>query len=276
MNYPQATWRVILSPPARGAWNMAVDEAILEGVIAGTSQPTLRLYAWEPPCLSLGYAQPIADVDFPALQAYGWDLVRRPTGGRAILHTDELTYAVIGPQSDPRLTGSVLESYQNLAQALLLALQKLGCDPQAEADPLAGPGSDPKGAVCFEVPSHYEITVQHKKLVGSAQRRSKSGVLQHGSLPLHGDLGRITLGLRFPDISARQIAATRLLERAATLESLLGVRLPWSQAARAFQAAFTEALDLDLQPGEMTDEEHALAEQLVREKYRGDDWTRRA
>jgi lipoate-protein ligase A len=276
MNFPQATWRLILSPPARGAWNMAVDEAILEGVIAGTSRPTLRLYAWEPPCLSLGYAQPFADVDFPALQAYGWDLVRRPTGGRAILHTDELTYAVIGPQSDPRLTGSVLESYQNLAQALLLALQKLGCDPQAEADPLAAPGSDPKGAVCFEVPSHYEITVQHKKLVGSAQRRSKGGVLQHGSLPLYGDLGRITLGLRFPDDTARQIAATRLLERAATLESLLGVRLPWSQAAQAFQEAFTEALDLDLQPGELTDAEHALAEQLARERYRADDWTRRA
>jgi lipoate-protein ligase A len=130
--------------------------------------------------------------------------------------------------------------------------------------------------VCFEVPSHYEITVQHKKLVGSAQRRSKGGVLQHGSLPLYGDLGRITLGLRFPDDTARQIAATRLLERAATLESLLGIQLPWSQAARDFQAAFTEALDLDLQPGELTDAELALAEQLAREKYRDDDWTRRA
>jgi lipoyl(octanoyl) transferase len=276
MTYARATWRLMLSPPARGAWNMAVDEAILEGVIAGKSPATLRLYAWEPPCLSLGYAQPFADVDFPTLQQHSWDIVRRPTGGRAILHTDELTYAVIGPGTDPRLAGSVLESYHNLAQALLLALQKLGCDPRAAADPPAAPGSDPKGPVCFEVPSHYEITVRHKKLVGSAQRRSKGGVLQHGSLPLHGDLGRITLGLRFPDPAARQEASMRLLERAATLENLLGVAIPWSQAAQAFRDAFSEALDLDLQPGVLTQTESELAQQLARDKYAGDPWTRRA
>jgi lipoate-protein ligase A len=130
--------------------------------------------------------------------------------------------------------------------------------------------------VCFEVPSHYEITVQHKKLVGSAQRRSKGGVLQHGSLPLHGDLERITLGLRFPDYSTRQVASIRLLERAATLESLLGARLPWIQVAQAFRDAFSEALNLELQPGELTDVECILAEQLAREKYSGNEWTSRA
>ncbi|HEX9617401.1 MAG TPA: hypothetical protein VGA03_08280, partial [Anaerolineales bacterium] len=117
MNYPLARWRLIHTPPAPGAWNMAVDEAILEAVGRGQADPTLRLYAWSPPCLSLGYAQPSSDVDLPQLHALGWDLVRRPTGGRAILHTDELTYAVIAPLSEPRLAGSVLESYQSLSQA---------------------------------------------------------------------------------------------------------------------------------------------------------------
>ncbi len=152
------TWRVIYSPPASGAWNMAVDEAILEGVANGKSPPTLRLYAWDPPCLSLGYAQPISDVDLQALKSHGWQLVRRPTGGRAILHTDELTYSIIGRQDDPRLAGSVVESYQRLSQALLRALQSLGIPAIAEANPALPAGSDPKGPVCFEVPSTYEIT----------------------------------------------------------------------------------------------------------------------
>ena len=103
------TWRLIITPPARGAWNMAVDEAILEHAGRGEVLPTLRLFAWEPPCLSLGRAQPFTDVDTERLQARGWDVVRRMTGGRAILHTDELTYSVSGPVDEPHLAGSLLE-----------------------------------------------------------------------------------------------------------------------------------------------------------------------
>jgi lipoate-protein ligase A len=117
-DYPQTTWRLIETQALNGAMNMAVDEAILEAVINCESPPTLRLYAWNPPCLSLGIAQPAAEVNVNKLTESGWDLVRRPTGGRAILHTDELTYSVIGPISDPRLAGGVLESYRNLSAAL--------------------------------------------------------------------------------------------------------------------------------------------------------------
>jgi lipoyl(octanoyl) transferase len=113
------TWRLLETPPAHGAWNMAMDEAILEAVGRNESLPTLRLYAWDPACLSLGYAQPFTDVDIPRLRARGWDVVRRPTGGRAVLHIDELTYAVMAPVNEPRVAGSVLESYQRLAQALV-------------------------------------------------------------------------------------------------------------------------------------------------------------
>jgi len=105
---------------------MAVDEAILESVQRGKSAPTLRLFAWEPPCLSLGQAQPYADVDEPRLRAQGWDVVRRLTGGRAILHTDELTYSVIGISTEPRLAGTLLESYSRLAAALAAGLGSRG------------------------------------------------------------------------------------------------------------------------------------------------------
>jgi lipoate-protein ligase A len=112
------TWRLLKTLPAHGAWNMAVDEAILEGVGRGRSLPTLRLYAWDPACLSLGYAQPFGDVDIPGLRARGWEVIRRPTGGRAVLHIEELTYSVIAPLSEPRVAGTVLESYHRLAQEI--------------------------------------------------------------------------------------------------------------------------------------------------------------
>src|SRR5512139_2267219 len=118
-------WRLLITPPTHGAWNMAADEAVLEHIGCGASLPTLRLYAWAPACLSLGHAQPFADVDSARLQERGWEVVRRLTGGRAILHTDELTYSVTGSAEEPVLTGGVLESYNRLAQALLSAVKSL-------------------------------------------------------------------------------------------------------------------------------------------------------
>jgi len=273
--YPISTWRMIISEPADGAWNMAVDEAILEASARSEVPPTLRLYAWDPPCLSLGYAQPVSDVDLDRLQARGWDLVRRPTGGRAILHTDELTYSVCGPESEPALSGDILSSYQRLSAAILAALENIGLAVQALPQEKAAPGAAPE-PVCFEVPSNYEITVNGKKLVGSAQSRRKGAVLQHGTLPLHGDLTRIVQVLSFRDEAGRQNAGERLLARAATVESSLGAAVPWTSAAEAFAAAFTRRLNLDLQPGELTAAEHARAEELVAEKYGSPAWNRRA
>ncbi len=197
---------------------MAADEAILEATTRGEVPPTLRLYAWDPPCLSLGYAQCAADVDPARLARLGWHLVRRPTGGRAILHTDELTYSISGNQDEPRLAGGVLDSYRRLSFALLDALLRLGVNAAADPQPSQPLNTSPKGPVCFEVPSNYEITVLGKKLVGSAQARRHEGVLQHGSLPLTGDLTRITRVLNYPAETDRQHAAERIHLRAATLE----------------------------------------------------------
>jgi lipoate-protein ligase A len=275
MSFPKTTWRLVHSPPAPGAWNMAVDEAILEASGSGRVPPTLRLYAWAPPCLSLGYAQPFADVLPAVLEQRGWDLVRRPTGGRAILHTDELTYSVAGPQDEPRLAGGVLESYRVLATALLRALQDLQIPAQANEKAAAASGPADQNPVCFEVPSNYEITVGGRKLVGSAQARRKEGVLQHGSLPLCGDLTRIAQTLSFPDAAARARAAERLLARAATAEQILGRPLAWEQAAQAFAEAFAQALNIELLPADLTSWEIQRAEALLAEKYASPAWTAR-
>jgi len=254
---------------------MAVDEAILEAVVHGDAPPTLRLYAWQPPCLSLGHAQPWADVDWKRLTTSGWDLVRRPTGGRAILHTDELTYAVIGPQEEPRLKGGVLESYRRLSQALLEALNLLSLPAQAQPIAVSNQNGDANGPVCFEVPSNYEITVKGKKLLGSAQARRQSGILQHGTLPLWGDLTRITQVLYYENESQRERSAARLKERATTVEEILGYRPTWEVAAQAFISAFKQRLVLELEPAELSSAEQARAEELVGEKYGNPIWSER-
>lgn len=280
----QTTWRLIITPSARGAWNMAVDEAILEAIGKELVPPTLRLYSWQPPCLSLGYAQPISDVNLPALLSNGWDLVRRPTGGRAILHTDELTYAVIGPLHEPRLQGSVLESYQRLSQALLKALTLLHIPAQAKplsstsasapssSPPLPTSSSNSSNPVCFETPSNYEILATGKKIIGSAQARRKDGVLQHGSFPLYGDLTRILQVLAFPDEKSRQEAKARLLQHATTAEEVLGEPLSWQAAANAFVQAFEQTLDLRFVKADLSGFEIARAEELYHEKYTSLSW----
>lgn len=260
-------WRLLLTPPARGAWNMAVDEAVLEAVGRGESPPTLRLYAWQPPCLSLGYAQPLSDVDLPRLRARGWDLVRRPTGGRAILHTDELTYSVTAPPNEPRVAGTLLESYNRLAAAILRALHLLGLPAEMQDRHAPMPAAVNANPVCFEVPSIYEITVDGKKLVGSAQARRREGVLQHGTLPLTGDLTRILQVLAFPDEESRRRAAERLLQRATTVERYLGRKVSWDGAVQAFVTAFGEVLSIDLQTGELSAEEARRADELAERKY---------
>jgi lipoate-protein ligase A len=271
--HPMNSWRYILTTPARGAWNMAVDEAVLEHIAREQSPPTLRLYAWEPACLSLGYSQPFADVDRERLQARGWEVVRRATGGRAILHTDELTYSVTGSAEEPVLAGGVLESYNRIAQALSLAVRNLELPVEMKEGKLTD--RTVSNPVCFEVPSTYEITVNGKKLIGSAQARRKEGVLQHGSLPLTGDLTRICQALVFESEEMRENAAQRLLRSATTVEFARGAEVTWEQAAEAFLQAFEEKLGLRFEKGELSDSELKRADELVREKYDHPSWTAR-
>jgi lipoate-protein ligase A len=266
-------WRLLQTPAARGSWNMAVDEAMLEHIGRGEARPTLRLYGWAPPCLSLGHAQPYGDVDVERLRARGWELVRRPTGGRAILHADELTYSVTAPLEEPVVAGSVLESYNRLAAALLSAVRTLGV--AAEIERTASGADDPSNPVCFEVPSSNEITANGKKLIGSAQARRKEGVLQHGSLPLIGDLSRITEVLAFESDAGRSAAARRLRARATTAESVLGHAISWEAAAAAVSEAFRTVLKLQLEPGPLSPNELSRTRELIRDKYDHPRWTQR-
>jgi lipoate-protein ligase A len=271
--YPAADWRLILDGEADGATNMAIDQAILEAVVEGSSQPTLRFYAWSPPCLSLGRSQHLADVDLIACRRAGVDIVRRPTGGRAILHTDELTYSVTLPQSDPRAAGgSIVEGYRRLSEGLLAGLQWLAV-PAVQARGSQQSAGEPT-AVCFETPADYEITVKGRKLVGSAQWRAGGGVLQHGSLPLRGELGRIIELLAFSD-EERKNQKVRLHQRAITLEEAVGRALSYERVAEVLAVGFAKALNVRLASGRLTPREQSLADRLRRERYARQDWTQR-
>jgi lipoate-protein ligase A len=253
--------------------NMAIDQAIMEAVAVGRVPPTLRFFAWEPACLSLGYMQPVQDVDRPRLTMAGWDIVRRMTGGRAILHTDELTYSVALPADDPLVAGGIVDSYRRLSAALVEGLRLLGVAP--EADKRADGHHSASGPVCFEVPSHYEITVSGKKLIGSAQVRRFGAVLQHGTLPLWGDITRICQVLVFASEEERQSARQRVAERAITLEQALGRLVPWQEAAAAMSEGFRRVFDLDVQQAALTADEYERAVELRTTQYATESWNAR-
>lgn len=269
-----ADWNLIITPPMSGALNMAIDEALLKSIGTNQSLPILRLYSWNPPCISLGYAQKFTDIDKNRLFERGWDVVRRTTGGRAILHTDEITYSVIGPKNEPRLTGDILSSYKRLSKALLnclfilkapaIALEKHNI---AQADKL-----DP---ICFEIPSSYEITMDGKKIIGSAQARKKDGFLQHGTLPLVGDLSRITEVLVYKSEESRLKARNKMLTKATTLYDSLGNEVSWEYSAKAIEKAFAKELNINFIKRNISDIEMNIAIKLVDEKYGNPNWTER-
>ena len=268
------TWRLILSPAASGSYNMAVDEAILLAISQALAPPTLRLYAWDPACLSIGYAQPYEQIDQQAAARLGWDVVRRATGGRAILHTDELTYAIVGSDTHPILQGGILESYRRISLGLFDGLQRLGAQVSIHTQE-PNIRLDRENPVCFQNPSAYEIKYQNRKLLGSAQVRRNQVVLQHGSLPLQGDIARICEGLAYPNSSTRNQAKKAVRQSATTLEQVVGRQVTWEQAAQALIIGFEKSLGIQFEERQLTPFEHEQIESAMRTKYGSAVWTKR-
>lgn len=275
-SYPHATWRLLITPPLDGATNMAIDEAILYTLAEGNGLPTLRFFQWEPACLSLGYNQHWQEVDEAACRRLGYTWTRRPTGGKAILHTDEVTYSLIVPQDDPRIQGGIVESYRILSFGLLRGLERLGvqANQATKEDGVANSRMGKGGPVCFDTPSRYEITWQGKKLIGSAQLRRKKIVLQHGTLPLYGNLNRILEVLSFSD-EERAMQAELLPQRATTLAQVLGKEPAYEEVTTALIQGFAEQLNLTLPEMPLTEAEQALANKLRAEQYANDSWNKR-
>src|ERR1700716_133217 len=266
------SWRLLVDADADGAWNMAVDELLLEGVAAGAAPPTLRFYQWTPPCLSLGYFQPIDVVDVDGCRALGVEVVRGPTGGRAILHDRDRTYSVALPVAVLGHDGGVLPSYYRLSLALQDGLLRLGV-PATLVPESAASGQPVHGPVCFDRPSAHEILLQGRKLVGSAQMRRGGGILQHGSILIEPRIDKLRACLRLPHAgSAAEDGPERLTHGVAGLTEV-GVTQP-ARIAAAIAEAFAERFGVSLVQAPLQPDELAEARVLASSKYQSAAWTK--
>jgi lipoate-protein ligase A len=239
-------WRLIETPPSDGSFNMALDESLLSCV----EQPVLRFYRWQPPCLSLGYFQTTEGVDFGEYKRKGYTIVRRPTGGGAICHKDELTFAVVTPVSHP-IARYTKEAYAIIHGVIIDALAMVGVSARMRGTLDENP---PERFLCFERTISCDIVCENRKIVGSAQRRWKNGFLQHGSIPLEYNPLVPTSG--FVNLTAPQ-------------------KVSYETMRNAIVFAFEKKLGIIFEASQPTETELALARRLVDEKYANPKWTYR-
>ena len=234
-------WKFVNTGLRRGAFNMEYDEYLAKRLLEGNGSPTVRVYGWEPYAISLGYNQKEHEVDIERSRAEGIDIVRRPTGGRAILHAHELTYSVV-MFTEGR---SVMETYAFISKGLVTALHFLGVD--AEISPGDVNFSElykPEAATsCFASTSRYEVHYRGKKIVGSAQRRYGPVLLQHGSLLLgtqHRQLAQYMVSPR-----KREIIQTVLQHRTIEVETILGRPVFFREVVEAVRKGFETAFEVE-------------------------------
>lgn len=273
------TWRCLESGPSNAFRNMAVDEAILRCFEPLSSLSVLRFYLWEPPGLSLGYFQKACEIDLPSCKISGADLVRRPTGGRAILHEHEITYSIVMPVSNGVFPdSSVLESFKKINQALCRGLNLLGLPAVLVPHEKKANPADPKNlkvSACFASPSWYEVQVDGKKLLGSAQTRKKGVLLQHGSLLLRLEREKLYSMFNFPSEEKKKEALSESFEKMTSAEEILGNIPPEEAVCAALRRGFEEEYEIRLSSSSLSEEEERVASALEGEKYRTSAWNLR-
>lgn len=270
-------WRLLCTGYTDGFRNMAIDEAILLACRQGLVPPTVRFYGWKPPGLSLGYLQRVeGQIDLEACRRLRVDVVRRPTGGGAVLHDQELTYSVVCPEDNPIFPPDVLGSYKVIASCLVDGFRHLGLDARVvsfrEKRGNLNPGSA-RGApaVCFSAPSWYEITIGGKKVCGSAQRRIPGAFLQHGSIPLDLDLEKLSQ-LFIPRDGDKKRLLARLQRTVTSLNEHLAQKTDFYSLQEVLIGSFERGLNVELVKGELTPEEQRLMKESLEERYLNQAW----
>ncbi|NPU86052.1 MAG: lipoate--protein ligase family protein [Syntrophaceae bacterium] len=256
-------WRVLRYQVHSAFDNMAIDEAIFREVQENRSPPTIRFYGWLQPSVSLGYFQDIrSEVNLDACKRLGVDVVRRPTGGKAVLHGNDLTYAVIARQEGQRFESGILATYLAISRCLSKALRNWGIPVDC-----AEPGrSSPEvflNTSCFAKPSRYELLVNGRKICGSAQARSRGSFLQHGSILIDFDAARTVEVLRGTGDMDEQV---RSLANSVTCirDFRPVVEETPLMMSRYLEDAFASEWEISLDTFGMTERERDLAEQIAR------------
>jgi lipoate-protein ligase A len=244
-------WRLIEDGASSGAWNMAVDEALLEGA-RKSGVPVLRFYSWNPACVSLGRLQKVPEV--VAKSTFDW--VRRPTGGRAVLHQHEMTYCAVIPESClEKENRSVLGAYQWLSEGFITGLKELGIHAELAPAHRGRRMADN----CFTAPAQCDFVVDGRKLIGAAQCRRHGIILQHGAILVHVD-GK-----------SWQTALGGGMDDAVTLREL-GVRADMETIAAALAKGLRQYHNVYFEKSELSESEKIMASQLHRIKYSQVSW----
>ncbi|MGA2193467.1 MAG: biotin/lipoate A/B protein ligase family protein [Nitrospirota bacterium] len=266
-------WRLIDSGPGGAAWNMALDEALLLSTEKGDFRPTIRFFSWDRPSLSIGSFQKTEELDISRMEGLGVPLVRRPTGGRAVLHDAELTYSITCRIPSDYFSSDLMGSYRKIGSCFIRGLKLLGVEAElvpVRKDPKKGPPQG-KNPLCFSSPSWYEVLAGGKKLVGSAQRRLRGAFLQQGSLLIKLDIDGLLSLMAFNDDSGRKKAYEGLKSKMTAL-SLHGPEIGLDELKGAIIQGLSVEMGADVLPGEPTPAEESLARQLMEEKYLRPEW----
>lgn len=276
MKMAKETWRFIDSGNCSPSYNMALDEALLEWNSQGMIPPVIRFYGWNPATLSVGYFQKAEkEINLDAVKEYGLGFVRRPTGGRGVLHDKELTYSVIVSEEHPEMPKTVTEAYRVISEGILQGFRELGLDayfavPRTEEEKQGL--KNPRSAVCFDAPSWYELVVEGRKVAGSAQTRQKGVILQHGSILLDIDEGMLFNLFKYPSERVKERMQKNFKNKAVAVNALRETPVTLEEAKHAFKKGFEMGLNISLEPYTLTDEEHAYVEKIAMEKYDTDEW----
>lgn len=269
-------WYFINSGPCSPSFNMALDEALLDWHSEGSIPPVIRFYEWNPATLTIGYFQKAEkDINLQEVKSQGLGFVRRPTGGRAVLHDKELTYSVIVSEQYPNMPESVTEAYRVLSEGLLMGFQNLGLDAYFSVPDSKEKREElkkPQSAVCFDASSWYELVVEGKKVAGSAQTRQKGVILQHGSILLDLDLDQLLSLFNFSSDAVRERMRRKMPDKAVAINNLSNRPITIAECIDAFRSGFEKALDIELVPYELTEEQKSYVHDLEQTKYLTDEW----
>lgn len=263
------TWFYLDSGYGTPAFNMAMDETLMNWHSRGDIPPVLRFYNWAPAGISVGFFQKVQGViNIENAIKHGIPLVRRQTGGKAVLHDEELTYSILVSEAHPAMPKSIKEAYLILSRGLLEGYRNIGI--QAE---FAMPKSKSisKSAVCFEEPSWYELTLEGKKAAGSAQTRKNGVILQHGSVPLKMDEELLFDLFVYPDERTKERARNAFRKRAIAINDVLENPVNMEKVKAAFKAGFEKGLDIQL---EMFEPPKKLMNEVLEleRKYASEEW----
>lgn len=260
------TWRLITYGEFEPAFNMAADEAILEAHLAGEVPPTLRLYGWDPAAISIGYSQKISDQEIRSIKSHGLDVVRRTTGGRAVLHLGDLTYSFVASSTavgstaaanleDQLVSGagsllstSVVAAYKEICQGLIYALEQFGITLT-----LGSSKSDYRANYdCFRATTNADLQYEGKKMIGSAQLRRKTAVLQHGSILLNQEQNKISEVFGADSLAAN---AENTGDRHANLFEVLNRSVSMQELEQAMKIGFAKAFNVEFEHTPLTENE---------------------